>query len=708
VADRTITLDLIGRDRSMSTAMDKAGDAADKNGAKFEKFGQDMDDAATSADKTSKKYDAYGKKLEGVAKDTDKVGRSTQSNSSKIEKFGSDLDKVQKEAADVAEGIGDASLKFQKFTGAIGLGSLLLVHASIAGHALAVAAAALSGSLGLIPGIAAGGAATLGTLKLAFTGVGTAITEADPKAYAKELKALSPATKDTVVAVRAQRSAFEDLRKSVQQSFFASMASQIRPLVKTFMPALTSSLDLISAQFGAATVDTLEWIRSTEGVKDVKNILSNVTGLTGGLGAAFLHLAPAIVRVVSVSSDFLPRIGKLISGASKDVADFLTKVTTGGKSSPFAHWIDSAFTEFGKLKRGFQDVVKVFQNKTVQTDAKQIFGAIEDAAKKVQWDLPLVIKALQSLEPALVNIIKNGGASFGSSLHTYAHAAILLAPAINKVTAAIGPLAPFMGQVAAVAFLAGNGIRILSFTLAVLRPALLLARAAWVVLDFAMDANPIGLVVAAIVILIGVVVLLTLKSKSFRDAMVIAFQVVSTIVIANIELVLDAFGALFSVLGHLPGKAGAPFRAMSGFISGVKGKLNDLQDRINSLHGKNVNINVTTTMKTVVDSTYNGNNYSGDDKIHAPGKAAGGPVRAGQMYIVGEKRPELFVPRQSGTIIPQVPRTGTGSAVGGLTVQVYVTQPLATPGAIADAVVDSFAKRAPGAKKLPASAVTGR
>ena len=36
-------------------------------------------------------------------------------------------------------------------------------------------------------------------------------------------------------------------------------------------------------------------------------------------------------------------------------------------------------------------------------------------------------------------------------------------------------------------------------------------------------------------------------------------------------------------------------------------------------------------------------------------RANGGNVSAGKSYIVGEKRPELFVPRQSGTILPRVP-----------------------------------------------------
>ena len=35
-------------------------------------------------------------------------------------------------------------------------------------------------------------------------------------------------------------------------------------------------------------------------------------------------------------------------------------------------------------------------------------------------------------------------------------------------------------------------------------------------------------------------------------------------------------------------------------------------------------------------------------------RAAGGPVSAGQPYVVGERQPELFVPSSSGTIVPQV------------------------------------------------------
>ena len=48
-----------------------------------------------------------------------------------------------------------------------------------------------------------------------------------------------------------------------------------------------------------------------------------------------------------------------------------------------------------------------------------------------------------------------------------------------------------------------------------------------------------------------------------------------------------------------------------------------------------------------------------------PGKALGGPVNANQMYMVGEKGPELFMPGSSGTIIPNNKMSSPASGTGG-------------------------------------------
>lgn len=46
------------------------------------------------------------------------------------------------------------------------------------------------------------------------------------------------------------------------------------------------------------------------------------------------------------------------------------------------------------------------------------------------------------------------------------------------------------------------------------------------------------------------------------------------------------------------------------------------------------------------------------------GKAAGGPVRQGEFYLVGERGPELFAPRGSGQIIPNGAMRGGGGGSG--------------------------------------------
>lgn len=69
-------------------------------------------------------------------------------------------------------------------------------------------------------------------------------------------------------------------------------------------------------------------------------------------------------------------------------------------------------------------------------------------------------------------------------------------------------------------------------------------------------------------------------------------------------------------------------------------------------------------------------------------RANGGPVEAGQPYIVGEKRPELFVPNVPGRIVPRVPtaNSGSGAGGGGGTTVVTINAPINAPGADAAAL----------------------
>lgn len=88
----------------------------------------------------------------------------------------------------------------------------------------------------------------------------------------------------------------------------------------------------------------------------------------------------------------------------------------------------------------------------------------------------------------------------------------------------------------------------------------------------------------------------------------------------------------------------------------------ELARGIASLNDKTITI---TTVFRQVGSAIAGVGQS------ATGRAGGGPVQANRAFVVGEKGPELFVPRVNGTIVPN--GGGRGMAGGGAGVTVNVT-----------------------------------
>lgn len=87
---------------------------------------------------------------------------------------------------------------------------------------------------------------------------------------------------------------------------------------------------------------------------------------------------------------------------------------------------------------------------------------------------------------------------------------------------------------------------------------------------------------------------------------------------------------------------------------------NQLVSAINSIPSSKT-FTMITNMNAAAASVanYGGSGFSGNKR------AAGGPVNAGEMYLVGENGPELFVSNQSGKIIPNGGQAGSSGGGGG-------------------------------------------
>lgn len=128
-------------------------------------------------------------------------------------------------------------------------------------------------------------------------------------------------------------------------------------------------------------------------------------------------------------------------------------------------------------------------------------------------------------------------------------------------------------------------------TLAALRA---LTGAQWL-LNAAMAANPVGLVVAALVGLGVGLYLLWTRSETFRKIVIAVVREVAQAWLWMADKVLWALQKLFQAMGHLPGMAGAAARKAAGDIQGLRDNIVKMRAELDNL-GKPVTIPINVQL----------------------------------------------------------------------------------------------------------------
>lgn len=176
--------------------------------------------------------------------------------------------------------------------------------------------------------------------------------------------------------------------------------------------------------------------------------------------------------------------------------------------------------------------------------------------------------------------------------------------------------------------------------------------------NLAMSLNPVVIVIAGIAALGAALVIAYQRSETFREIVNGVFNAVRNAAATFISFylgVVDKFLGGIQKMAEIASKLpfiGDKFKGIAEAVGNAREKVQGLQSAINGLKSKD--ISVTTTF------------YERTERL--PGnpigrRASGGPVSAGMPYIVGERGQELFVPGQSGRIIPN---GGSGGGGGGV------------------------------------------
>lgn len=177
-------------------------------------------------------------------------------------------------------------------------------------------------------------------------------------------------------------------------------------------------------------------------------------------------------------------------------------------------------------------------------------------------------------------------------------------------------------------------------------------RAVQLYLNTALTANPIGLVVVAVALLVAGIVIAYRQSDTFRRIVQTAFRVVAQTALWMADKVLFVYEKIAGAAGKLPGPLGAPFRAAEKAIGKVRDKLKGLSQDLDGL-GRAHTVPVTVQVRTA-GATQQARSaaVSGVGGVLTVGaRASGGPVLAHRPYVVGEHEPEVFWPSENGQIL---------------------------------------------------------
>jgi tape measure domain-containing protein len=136
-----------------------------------------------------------------------------------------------------------------------------------------------------------------------------------------------------------------------------------------------------------------------------------------------------------------------------------------------------------------------------------------------------------------------------------------------------------------------------------------------------------------------------------------------TSVLGTLKLFLRGLALIMHAAGKMPGPLGAPFRAAADAIDKAIAKVDNLQHHLNNLKSKTIHINAVVHGLGYVAALQEHIALMNSKTVYvgAKPKQHGGPVSAGSPYLVGERGPELFVPRMSGSIVPNAAMAGGGN-----------------------------------------------
>lgn len=363
--------------RDTEREFDRAGDSADHYSRRVRdvdhahtslheshvRSHRDLDEFAVTANRAETSAHGLGRALQDTARIVGLIGPEGRAAATGMEGLSKVFEHVNMQAdvggdhiKNFIKHLAEFEVQFGKISGMVLGGGALGGLAGLAGGAavqglvsMADAARQLSGVFGLLPAVISGAAISMGTLKIAFHGVGDALKDMmadDPKKFLDDIKNMGPVAAQAMLQIAQFRDMFKLAGASIQDSFFRQIIADIQPLIQSWLPLLTQGMSQLSATFGQAAHQFAGLLMQPATMQAFNTLIANMVSGLQALMPAMQPLLDIFTRLTVVGSSFFAEIGQRIT---QMMSFFDNIVAKAQQSGALQKWIQSGIDAFSRL-----------------------------------------------------------------------------------------------------------------------------------------------------------------------------------------------------------------------------------------------------------------------------------------------------------------------------------------------------------------------
>ncbi|RSO40116.1 hypothetical protein DMH15_15960, partial [Streptomyces sp. WAC 06725] len=330
-------------------------------------------------------------------------------------------------------GLGASFLKVSAAVGAV-----MPLVGGLAATLASIAPAAGVGATGLLALVT-----LVGTIKVAFSGVGEAISAAfdpsKPAAYSEALKKLSPNAQSFVQQLRSMSPELDKIKRGVQDRVFAGLDKQLKSTASATLPvfrqALTSSATTLN-QMASGVLSTARHLGQSG------TLGAALKGATQGL-SGFSKLPSVVVQgLVQVGAAAAPAFKRLGDAASSGLGSLSQKMDAAFKSGAMRQAIEQAISLVKQLIQVAGNVVSIFGSvfRAAQVSGGGFVGMLQTITGSLRqaFASPEMQAGLRSLFTTMAQLARTAGPLLAQALGVVGQVLAKLGPPAQTLIRALG------------------------------------------------------------------------------------------------------------------------------------------------------------------------------------------------------------------------------------------------------------------------------